>query len=397
MVDSNGLIGMHGRDPGVIFVNDLVANKNNTIIGVLMNEKTAFIDSQGNFVGRLFPNGNVYNLKGTNLGKINGDGYGFLNNRVIIPVETGQVVDFEGKGVGLISYDGKVVNPYGAYIGRIDGKGNLFNDKGDYIGGAVKVGAAVGYDGQYLGYGIRNGEIIDSNGKVVGHTTSDGKIVDVKSKLVGEILPENILVDIWGHYQGYSNMYGDVLNLNNDTISAILPGGSSDKNLTLLKRGAVIDFSGNIFGVILPNGEVSNKENVIVGRVLSDGQVIGSNGKLIGETIEGDIVINNFDQVVGYINFDGKISDKNGVIIGKVISNDLAVDNNENILGKIYKIGATILNNEGKYIGRLNYKGIVVNEVGKNNGFIKSNGTYVDLDKNISGYALPEVAKNRRN
>ena len=44
-----------------------------------------------------------------------------------------------------------------------------------------------------------------------------------------------------------------------------------------------------------------------------------------------------------------------------------------------------------------NPKGNVVNEMGKNNGYIKNNGTYVDLDKKISGYALPEVAKNRRN
>ena len=73
------------------------------------------------------------------------------------------------------------------------------------------------------------------------------------------------------------------------------------------------------------------------------------------------------------------------------------VDNNENILGKIYKIGATILNNEGKYVGRLNAKGIVVDEYGKDNGYIKNNGSFVDLDKKISGYALPEVAKNRRN
>ena len=63
----------------------------------------------------------------------------------------------------------------------------------------------------------------------------------------------------------------------------------------------------------------------------------------------------------------------------------------------MYKIGATILNNEGKYVGRLNAKGFVIDEYGKNNGYIKNNGTFVNLDKKISGYALPEVAKNRRN
>ena len=55
------------------------------------------------------------------------------------------------------------------------------------------------------------------------------------------------------------------------------------------------------------------------------------------------------------------------------------------------------MNSEGKYVGRLNAKGIVVDEYGKDGGYIKNNGSFVDMDKKISGYALPEVAKNRRN
>ena len=397
MVDNNGEIALHGREPGHIFINNLVANSSNEIIGVLMNEKTAFIDSSGNFVGRLFPDGNVYNMRGGRLGRINGDGYGFFNKNVVVPVDAGQVVDFDGKGLGLAAYDGKVVNPYGTLLGKLDGKGNFINSKGEYMGAVVKTGAAIGYDGQYIGYGLRNGEIIDTSGKIVGHTTSDSKAVDVKGKLIGEVLPENIVVDIWGYYQGYTNALGDVLSLNNDFLSAILPGGSSDKNLTLLKRGAVIDFGGDLAGVVMPNGLISDKENVSVGRTLSDGQAISTNGKLLGEVIDGDIVIDNSDKMVGYINFDGRITDNSGAVVGKVISNDLAVDNNENILGKIYKIGATILNNEGKYVGRLNAKGIVVDEFGRNSGYIKNNGSFVNLDNKISGYALPEVAKNRRN
>ena len=42
-------------------------------------------------------------------------------------------------------------------------------------------------------------------------------------------------------------------------------------------------------------------------------------------------------------------------------------------------------------------KGVVVDEYGKDSGYIKNNGSFVDMDKRISGYALPEVAKNRRN
>ena len=67
------------------------------------------------------------------------------------------------------------------------------------------------------------------------------------------------------------------------------------------------------------------------------------------------------------------------------------------LLGKIYKIGATILGNDGNYKGRIAPDGKVVDMFGINIGYIKNNGSFIDLDKNVSGYVLGEVAKNRRN
>ena len=50
---------------------------------------------------------------------------------------------------------------------------------------------------------------------------------------------------------------------------------------------------------------------------------------------------------------------------------------------KIYKIGVTILGNDGKYKGRLTQDGSVVDVFGKNIGHIKNNGSFIDLDKNF--------------
>ena len=147
----------------------------------------------------------------------------------------------------------------------------------------------------------------------------------------------------------------------------------------------------------MPDGTVIDRENVPVGRVLSDGNIISTAGKLIGEVADGDIVIDNSDKVVGYVNFDGRIRNRDGSLIGRTLSGDLAIDNNDNILGRVYKIGATILGNDGSYSGRLAADGSVVDVAGKNIGYLKNNGSYIDLDKKVAGYALQEVAKNRRN
>ena len=159
----------------------------------------------------------------------------------------------------------------------------------------------------------------------------------------------------------------------------------------------VIDFSGKAIGFVSPNGSVVDSKGVVLGQVLADGNVLGVTGVVIGEVVQGNIVISNDDKVVGYVNFDGKIVGKDASIIGRALSGELAVDLGNKILGKIYKIGATILGNDGEYKGRLTHDGKVVNALGANIGYIKSNGSFINLDKNVSGYVLGEVAKNRRN
>ena len=73
------------------------------------------------------------------------------------------------------------------------------------------------------------------------------------------------------------------------------------------------------------------------------------------------------------------------------------MDDKDNILGQVYKIGATVLSNNGTYRGRVAPDGKVIDAKGNIIGYIKNNGSFVDLDKKVSGYVLQEVAKNRRN
>ena len=200
-----------------------------------------------------------------------------------------------------------------------------------------------------------------------------------------------------GEYQGILNSLGDVIDTKGEAVTAVLPGGSSDKGISTLIGESVIDFSGNLLGFISPDGSVTDSKGVVLGRVLSDKNVMGVTGKIIGEVVQGDIVISNDDKVVGYVNFDSKIVDKDANIIGRALSGGLAVDLGNKILGKIYEIGATILGSDGEYKGRLDAEGKVINAIGVNIGYIKSNGSFIDLDKKVAGYVLGEVAKNRRN
>lgn len=78
--------------------------------------------------------------------------------------------------------------------------------------------------------------------------TADAKVINGAGEVSGEIIPEALMVDIWGNPQGVVNGVSNVVNMQGDVITAILPGGSTDKNYSLLRRGTVISFNGGIIG-----------------------------------------------------------------------------------------------------------------------------------------------------
>lgn len=234
--------------------------------------------------------------------------------------------------------------------------------------------------------------------KKTGIENSDGLILNADNgNVVGEVVPESVVTDLFGNYTGYADASGGVRDLSSKRTTFILPGGASDKNLSVLKRGVIINYGGRIIGSVLPDGAIINTKNVVIGKVYPDGKAVNKEGRLIGEIADADIVINNQDKVVAYVGFDGTVRGFDNSVIGRVLSGRLAVNNQNIILGMAYKTGTAIVSNDGKYLGRLAATGRVISGSGKDIGYLKSNGSFVDLDKNVSGYALQEVAQNRRN
>ena len=396
-VDEKAKVRIYGKPSATLFGDNLVLNENNAIIGVRAPSQTTIIDSANKLVGRLFPDGKVYDGKGVVQGTFKNGGLSSYNNIYGAVVPQGQVMNLDSKVVGVVVDKGSVFSRYGDDLGYINAKGEFFNHRGEYNGAVISRGAAIGYDGSYIGYATSSGDVVNLEGKKVAISTHDKKVINSSQEVIGEVVPEGIMVDVMGEYKALVNSLGDITDLKGNVITAVLPGGSSDKGVNLLTPGYVVDFAGQVIGFVTPKGDVVGVNDVVLGKVLSDGNVLSVSGKLVGEVVFGDIIISNDDKVVGYVNFDGQIFSKDATIIGKVLSGGLAVDKNGNILGKVYKIGSSVLGSDGKYKGRLAADGAVVDSLGKKIGYIKSNGSFIDLDKKVSGYVLGEVAKNRRN
>ena len=405
-IDTQGRLRNSGYSGARVILNKYIIDEAQAIIGYVAPKVNILYDSQGKKLGHLFPDGYVYDATGTAVGKINGGENGFYKDVAAKFLYPGFVVDKDGQLLGKTGYDLNVVDFKGSVVGKINIKGQMINAGGQQIGGIVKQGGVRAHNGIYLGYVLKNGNVVElediesgdskyRRGEITGRILPDGYVVKER-EIIGEVLPQDLMVDIFGNYIGYSNDHGVVVGKDGTYIAALLPGGSTTSNLNVLPQGFVINYAGQIIGLVLPTGQFTDRQGIVNGRVLADGKVISSEGKFLGEVVSGDIVIGNNDKVKGSVGFDGQIYYA-GAVIGRSVTDFLAVDLQNNILGHIYNIGQTVLSNEGEFIGRMGANGRVLRDNNQEIGFIKSNGSFVDMDKNVSGYSLPEVARNRRN
>ena len=405
--DQQGNLNAKGINGAHLIFDKLLADQNQNIIGYAIPEVNILADADGNILGHMFPDGVVYDSSGVVIDRFNGGDVGLYNGSVAKFIRPLQVVGADGRNLGIVNYDLSVIDFKGSIIGKVNTKGQMFDESGHQIGGVVQQGAVRGYDGTYLGYVVSTGEVVQLDnvdngngikfnmGDITGHVAPDGVVLKDR-KIIGEVLPQKVMVDVYGNVVGFSNDRGYVISPSGAAVAVLLPGGGNANNYLPLQTGAVINFQGQIIGTVLPTGQFMDTKHLISGRVLADGKVISSTGVFLGEVVGGDIVIGNNDTIQGLIQFDGTVV-KDGNLVGQILTDGLAVDNQKNILGHTFSIGNPVLSNSGAYVGRISALGRVVIDENNEIGFIKSNGTYIDLDKNVAGYSLPEVARNRRN
>lgn len=145
-----------------------------------------------------------------------------------------------------------------------------------------------------------------------------------------------------------------VISLDGAFIGSVSPGGN------------VTDFEAQTIGFVKANGYVYNENNQIIGQIVRSGFAFDNNGKYIGfVTYNGEIV--NKDDLVGRMRADGRIADAKGEIIG------FAVD-----------LAATATDLEGRYLGRLCPAAVWLRRVKLSDRSVRA-GTVINKDGKIIG------------
>ena len=269
---------------------------------------------------------------------------------------------------------------------------------GKIVGKVLPNGLVVDDYFNVLGAVLFPGLIYSDDGKTVGRLTGDGLYTNLQGQQIGFVSPDGYAYRKVGNdylLDGRLISSKMVISLDGAFIGSVSPGGN------------VTDFEAQTIGFVKANGYVYNENNQIIGQIVRSGFAFDNNGKYIGfVTYNGEVV--NKDDLVGRIRADGRIADAKGEIIGFAV--DLAAtatDLEGRYLGRIMPGGSlaqarevvgqvgprgTVINKDGKIIGRLVNAGPVFNFRGALRAHALKSGAVISLEGTPLGNVRANLA-----
>lgn len=341
-------------------------------------------------------------------------------------------IDFNGDLIGKVIPDGKVVSLDNQLIGNVTADSLIVNFDGELIGGVIPQGIAIGNDNKLLGKVSNDGSVRLASGKIVGKVLPNGLVVDDYFNVLGAVLFPGLIYSDDGKTVGRLTGDGLYTNLQGQQIGFVSPDGYAYRKVgndylldgrlisskmvisldgafigSVSPGGNVTDFEAQTIGFVKANGYVYNENNQIIGQIVRSGFAFDNNGKYIGfVTYNGEVV--NKDDLVGRMRADGRIADAKGEIIGFAV--DLAAtatDLEGRYLGRIMPGGSlaqarevigqvgprgTVINKDGKIIGRLVNAGPVFNFRGALRAHALKNGAVISLEGTPLGNVRANLA-----
>lgn len=402
--DTAEVVDEKGDVLGRVLGDDTVVAKDLTVLGGAL-PLASVLDSSGRVIGRLISDGTVVDVNDKLVGLPMADGsvVGLSDGRIIGSVMPWSVVlNMSSKAIGATQLNGTVVSADNQLIGRILPGGLVVNDNGAIVGGTVVKGLGIGRSCGALGKVGDNGKIYNAFDQQVGYTTISGMVLDMSGISVGSVVREGLVIDSAGQVTAFMNSEGKAVTKEGDLIGCINPDGSVSSGLeivgSVMPRGRVIGYEGNVLGLVLPNGAVVSPTGEAVGSVMVSGYAKDLNDKIIGAVIPkgtavapgcvllGVIdlngqVLNAQGVLVGFINPDKKVLNKAGEVIGGVTSTGSVTDMNGKFLGYV-RLDGKVVDKTGNVIGCVNPDGTVVNEKGELIGVVSKDDIGAVLDDN---------------
>lgn len=380
-----------GERFGVVLSDNTVLNGDKTeIIGLLIADRTPFMDMNGQYMATMTIEGLLQGTAGETLGVIKSDGtvVNRAGQTIGVRIPQGKVYSVVGKEIGSVNKKGEVVSSSKAVIGRVLGNGLAVSNDGQILGGVYpEVSLPIGADG-VLGALTYDLKVNDSRGRHVGTASPFGSVFGVKSNLSGRLLRIGPYVDVNGNLIGWANFNGGLNDKTGAEIGRItLAGVALDENNAvigmLVPHGVVVSGNGNYLASVSTNGAVLGADGQNVGFVTGYSYVANEKDGVVGQLLPAGIAVNAEGGLLGWSRFDGAIEDGNGVV-GRVALDGKVVHADGTVLGTYLPLGTMALGTKSELLGLVDGLGRLVNTRGEKVGTL-TNDTYVFDNGLVSG------------
>ena len=318
--------------------------------------------------------------------------------------ENAEVYDAEGSMIGKVADKGFVIDGNGMLLGEVVSSGVVVDDKCDFVGVVTPRGDVRSYKDAVIGKILQNGQAVSEGGAVVGHLVKKNLLIGRQNEVAatpsvngfafGLDNEKQGCVDIRGYYKDGDDHivlgtleYKPVMDFSSKIIGrSVFDGMVVDSDSNVLGRvaidGGVIDADGNTIGRLFRYRYAFDNNNVYLGRILDSGRVINNKNEDVGVVNAEGYVIDKGDKI-GYSAYDMYVYNDEGKAIGYIDKNSVVKGFSGNKIGSLHK--GFVINDNDKLIGRINRDYWVAGKGNKIAGELQINGKFYSLDGELLG------------
>lgn len=269
-------------------------------------------------------------------------------------------IDFNGDLIGKVIPDGKVVSLDNQLIGNVTADSLIVNFDGELIGGVIPQGIAIGNDNKLLGKVSNDGSVRLASGKIVGKVLPNGLVVDDYFNVLGAVLFPGLIYSDDGKTVGRLTGDGLYTNLQGQQIGFVSPDGYAYRKVgndylldgRLISSKMVISLDGAFIGSVSPGGNVTDFEAQTIGFVKANGYVYNENNQIIGQIVRSGFAFDNNGKYIGFVTYNGEVVNKDD-LVGRMRADGRIADAKGEIIGFAVDLAATATDLEGRYLGRI--------------------------------------------
>lgn len=300
-------------------------------------------------------------------------------------------IDFNGDLIGKVIPDGKVVSLDNQLIGNVTADSLIVNFDGELIGGVIPQGIAIGNDNKLLGKVSNDGSVRLASGKIVGKVLPNGLVVDDYFNVLGAVLFPGLIYSDDGKTVGRLTGDGLYTNLQGQQIGFVSPDGYAYRKVgndylldgRLISSKMVISLDGAFIGSVSPGGNVTDFEAQTIGFVKANGYVYNENNQIIGQIVRSGFAFDNNGKYTGFVTYNGEVVNKDD-LVGRMRADGRIADAKGEIIGFAVDLAATATDLEGRYLGRIMPGGSLA-QAREVIGQVGPRGTVINKDGKIIG------------